>query len=120
MHPPTHISSTTIITTAPPSPPPTHTHTPPPPGRRLLLDMGTSHFSTSLALLLNQYKALGIEFDEIWAWEVNKIEPESYWAEVPPTIKPRLHVSGTGVGGWVGSTGGRGGDPPQLRTSQQR
>lgn len=62
-----------------------------PAGRRLLLDFGTSHFRTSLKWLLGKYEALGVQFDEIWAWEAAQMDPASYWAEV-----------GSWVGGWVG------------------
>lgn len=37
------------------------------------------------------YGKKGIEFDEIWAWEVTNLDPSKYWAEIPKSIKPKLH-----------------------------
>jgi hypothetical protein len=63
-------------------------------GRRLLMDLGSAAFNSSLGWFLERYGALGVEFDEIWAWEVKAQEPQQYWKHVPSRVKSRMHVSG--------------------------
>lgn len=74
------------------------------PGRKLLFDFGTSYFSTSLKWLLDTYGKAGIQFDEMWAWEVKLFEPERYWSGVPAHVKPSLHFYDVGI---VGDTSSR-------------
>lgn len=38
------------------------------------------------------YRMKGIEFDEIWAWEVLFLNQTQYWDEVPTDIKSKLHL----------------------------
>ena len=38
--------------------------------RKLLFDMGTARWGSSLAWLVDKYRWLGVEFDEIYAWWV--------------------------------------------------
>lgn len=59
------------------------------PGRKLLFDLGTAGYETSLGWLTETYGALGVDFDEIWAWEL-QLQP-AYWENVPPNIVKRLH-----------------------------
>jgi hypothetical protein len=66
-------------------------------GRRLLMDLGSAAFNSSLGWFLERYGALGVEFDEIWAWEVKAQEPQQYWERVPSRVKSRMHVSGAGL-----------------------
>ena len=49
------------------------------PGKKYLFDLGTQGYATSLGYLITEYRKLGIDFDEIWAWEVATIVPEEYW-----------------------------------------
>ncbi len=32
----------------------------------------------------------GVDFKQIWAWEVSAQEPKQYWDDVPDTYKQRL------------------------------
>lgn len=61
---------------------------------RLLHLAGTSWFGSSLGWFLETYRRLGVEFDEIWAWElVPLVPPVNYWDGVPKDIAHKLHVS---------------------------
>lgn len=42
---------------------------------RYLFDLGTSYYNTSLSWVTDRYRDLGVEFDEIWAWEVSELVP---------------------------------------------
>ncbi|KAL4430875.1 hypothetical protein ABPG75_006131 [Micractinium tetrahymenae] len=67
------------------------------PGRALLMDFGSSHFQTSVQWMLQRYGALGVEFNEIWGYELAKIDLNQYWGVVPPDVKPRLHFLNEGI-----------------------
>jgi hypothetical protein len=66
-------------------------------GRKLLFDLGTSSFPTGLGWFMEHYKAHGIIFDEIWAWELRPMPAKEYWDLVPKEIQPKLHFYNTGV-----------------------
>ena len=61
------------------------------PGRKYLFDAGTKDFNSSLAWLINRYKQVGLEFDEIFAWEAKPADAAQYWKSVSPDIGHRLH-----------------------------
>ena len=61
------------------------------PGKRYLFDLGTNMYPTGLSWFINAYKKHGIVFDEIWAWELKKYAPTTYWTGVERTIAPKLH-----------------------------
>ena len=39
----------------------------------------------------------GINFQEIWAWEVQATDPVSYWQSVPGVYRQRLHFYNTPI-----------------------
>ncbi|GAB4815494.1 hypothetical protein N2152v2_002540 [Parachlorella kessleri] len=61
------------------------------PGKKYLLDLGTADFESSLGWFTEQYASWGVQFDEIWAWEVENQPPQEYWSHVPAGILPHLH-----------------------------
>jgi hypothetical protein len=67
------------------------------PGRRLLMDFGTGVYPSSLGWLLPRYKALGVTFDEIWAWEAAEMNHTKYWEDVPASLKPKMHLYNEGL-----------------------
>lgn len=66
----------------------------------MLFDFGSSSYPTSLAWFVEHYGALGVSFDEIWAWEAVPVVHDNYWTEVPARIKSRLRFFNTKV--WAG------------------
>lgn len=56
------------------------------------MDFGSSDFNTSVHWLMQRYAALGVEFDEIWGYELREMDLNEYWRSVPADAKPRLHV----------------------------
>jgi hypothetical protein len=61
------------------------------PGRKYLVDAGTNRYSSGLAWFVDTYKDIGVEFDEIFAWEAQQYKPDDYWREVPADVARRLH-----------------------------
>jgi hypothetical protein len=68
---------------------------------RYLFDLGTSHYNTSLQWITDRYAKTGVDFDEIWAWEVsNEVKA---WAAVMRRLMCRdvspvaLHLTATQV-----------------------
>lgn len=59
------------------------------PGNKYLFDLGTADYETSLAYIIAQYEDLGIDFDRIWAWEVDK--KPTYWDTVSELVQGKLH-----------------------------
>lgn len=49
------------------------------PGKKYFFDMGTAMYPTSLGWFVPHFAEKGILFDEIWAWEKKKFDPEEYW-----------------------------------------
>jgi hypothetical protein len=45
--------------------------------------------------LVRRYSQAGLEFDEIWGWELTKHDPTQYWSAIPPRIKSVLHWCAT-------------------------
>lgn len=76
----------TLLQVSPQPPPP-----PPGAGKKYLLDLGTADFESSLGWFLQNYGAWGVQFDEIWAWEVETMPAREYWAHVPSETLPHLH-----------------------------
>lgn len=72
------------------------------PGRRLLFDVGTSYFTSSLQWLLCSYRAQAIEFDQVYAWEMQRLDPVFYWSQVPDDLKLSLHLLNVPVSGQRG------------------
>eukprot|EP00887_Chlorella_sp_A99_P003206 scaffold9.g3206.t1 len=63
------------------------------PGRRLLFDIGAARYGSSLAW----YSKLGMDFDEIYAFESNATllygeGQANYWDDVPGWLLSRLHL----------------------------
>lgn len=58
------------------------------------MDFGSGTYPSSLGWILPRYEAMGVRFDEVWAWEAAPVKHPKYWAEVPAWLLPRLHVSG--------------------------
>lgn len=79
-----------------PSPPYQACAGPCPAGRALLMDFGSSDFRTSVHWLMQRYAELGVQFDEIWAYELKQMDLNQYWASVPADAKLRLHVRRAG------------------------
>lgn len=67
------------------------------PGRALLMDFGSSDFRTSVHWLMQRYAELGVQFDEIWAYELKQMDLNQYWASVPADAKLRLHFLNEGI-----------------------
>lgn len=57
------------------------------PGKRKLFDAGAAEFNSSLKWLLDEYYRNGIEFDEIFAWE---IRPDVSFESVPDALRKRI------------------------------
>ena len=65
-------------------------------GHKLLFDLGSGRdFDSSLRWFVDSYKNRGIEFDEIWAWEVQDTGPHEYWQTVPDEVVGKLHFYNT-------------------------
>ena len=62
-----------------------HVHLPP---RAFFFDAGTSLFDSSLTYFTCLYGQQGIPFDHIYGWEYTLLEPQNFWAHVPPPVKP--------------------------------
>eukprot|EP01039_Chlorochromonas_danica_P009360 gene9360-10335_t len=60
-------------------------------GRRVLFDIGTSTFGSSLAWVLCAYQQRGIDFHAIYGWETTLLEPVAFWQKVPPSVLPFYH-----------------------------
>ena len=73
------------------------------PGRKYLFDAGTRNYASSLDYLFNTYAAMGIQFDQIFAWEMKPFNHIEYWAGVPDDAVPRLHLYNTPVNATPGS-----------------
>jgi hypothetical protein len=63
--------------------------------KRYFFDLGSKTVSTSLFWFICGYLQNGLDFDRIYAWEVQKYE--HYWQEVPNRIIPFLQFMNTGV-----------------------
>jgi hypothetical protein len=62
------------------------------PGRKYLFDLGTGKFSSgSLPWFMSIFGAKGIEFDEIYGWELKPIDDAVYWNEWPPHLSHKMH-----------------------------
>lgn len=68
------------------------------PGRKYLLDLGINGPDRSLAWFDRAYHASGIDFDEIWAWDVRQFDPTMFWNNVPESIYSKIHLINVGVG----------------------
>ena len=73
------------------------------PGRKFLLDASTHHYASGLGFLVNQYASMGIQFDEIYAWEQHPYNHSEYWKSVPAHVVPRLHLYNAPVDATPGS-----------------
>lgn len=62
------------------------------PGRIYLFDLGINGPNRSLAWFDRVYRENGIEFDEIWGWDVRQFQPHDFWRHVPETIYSKLHL----------------------------
>lgn len=60
-------------------------------GNRFLFDMGSSRFDSSGWWFTCAYAQQGIEFDQIYGFEYDLLEPLDYWSYVPDPILPRYH-----------------------------
>lgn len=60
------------------------------------MDFGSATFNTSVHWMMQRYAELGVEFDEIWGYELRRLDLEEYWQSVPREAKTRLHVRGVG------------------------
>lgn len=62
------------------------------PGRAILLDIGTGRYrSGSLPWFTEFYRQRGVEFDDIFGWEVKPSSGPEYWGEVPVEMRARMH-----------------------------
>mmetsp|Transcript_129327 Transcript_129327/g.326536 ORF Transcript_129327/g.326536 Transcript_129327/m.326536 type:complete len:718 (-) Transcript_129327:2-2155(-) len=63
-------------------------------GRRIFFDVGGSRFRDAMQFFIAEYRAHGIEFDEIYVWTANKQGGEAYWKGTPEelrgAVQPRL------------------------------
>jgi hypothetical protein len=59
--------------------------------KRYLFDLGTRTFQSSLQWFICGYLQRGMDFDHIYAFEVQNISAVDYWAQVPHRIHPFLH-----------------------------
>mmetsp|Transcript_32118 Transcript_32118/g.91078 ORF Transcript_32118/g.91078 Transcript_32118/m.91078 type:complete len:402 (-) Transcript_32118:449-1654(-) len=76
-------------------------------GRRgLFLDLGSTYYdinhnskkvcgryvcNDNLKWFVDSFRARNIEFDHIYGWEMETLDPKRYWSHVPADIKPKLH-----------------------------
>lgn len=58
-----------------------------PGARRVFLDAGGSRFADALGFFLAEYRARGIEFDEVVVWEAQPLTEEDYWAGTAPEVR---------------------------------
>jgi hypothetical protein len=77
-------------------------------GRNLFYDVGSARYGSpinledlgsgsSIQLFSQMYAQNCIEFDRIWAWEIQKYDPDSYWRDVPAEIRAKLTFMNIGV-----------------------
>jgi len=59
--------------------------------KSILLDAGTSSYSSSLVWLNCIYMQHNISFDRIFGWESSPLEPTAFWDEVPKQIRAKYH-----------------------------
>ena len=76
--------------------------------RAALFDLGASRYTSgpggeSTRWFVRHFAHQGVTFDDIYAWEANPIDPASYWAEVPPSVKRSLHYFNTPASAQEGS-----------------
>jgi hypothetical protein len=43
------------------------------------------------------YRSRGIEFDQIWGWEGQHLDPNEYWAAVPHEMVGKIHFYNVAV-----------------------
>lgn len=68
------------------------------PGRKYLFDLGINGPDRSLAWFERSYHASGIDFDEIWAWDLRQFDPTRFWDNVPKSIYSKIHLINVRVG----------------------
>jgi len=68
------------------------------PGRKYLFDLGTGTWKSGSLMWFHQwYGHRGIEFDEIWGWEMKVITPKGYWDQFLPKLTGAMHFYDVGV-----------------------
>ncbi|KAK9823706.1 hypothetical protein WJX72_004819 [[Myrmecia] bisecta] len=67
------------------------------PGRKYLFDLGTNAYHSSLDWFDKAYGGIGIEFDDVYAWELAHMDPKAYWASVTETMVEKLHFYNIGI-----------------------
>ena len=68
-------------------------------GKKYMFDAGTSSFTSSLFWFVCGFGQMGINFDQIFGWEMTLLEPNSFWDEVPSAYKPLYHFYNVPVSG---------------------
>ena len=68
------------------------------PGRKYLFDLGINCPNRSLEWFDRFYHENGIDFDEIWGWDLQPFDPIVFWKYVPRSIYPKLHLINVPVG----------------------
>lgn len=63
------------------------------PGRAYFFDLGTgTNFRSSLEWFLGEYALHGVVFDQIYAWEIQAINQQDYWASMPAQYATKVHL----------------------------
>ena len=63
--------------------------------RKFYFDLGCSTYDAglggaSLSWFIDTYASQGIEFDRIFAWEMTRVDPKTFWKHVPERVKRKL------------------------------
>lgn len=60
--------------------------------KKYLFDLGSNYYRTSLGQLLCKYQMVGVEFNEIFAWEAGRIHHDLYWESTPVPYRTKIHL----------------------------